>query len=119
MPVFHGPRKNRASEFARGARRKRIFKEDPYMAAISGTRALENCRHAPLPACVQKCARVVSPCFLVEIHGEKPTGFVREKRINANGFFPEKMILDNEFGQGEELPACVDRPSSDPPACLS
>lgn len=37
MPMFHGPRQNRASEFARGVHWKRIFKEDPYMAAISGT----------------------------------------------------------------------------------
>jgi hypothetical protein len=91
------------------------------VGSVSGTRTLENCGHTQLLAGVEECARIVGPRSLVEIHGEKPAGFVVEKRINANGLFPEEMALDDRVGQWEELsgvlvdllpilgPACVDR----------
>jgi hypothetical protein len=42
------------------------------------------------------------PMFFVEIHGQKPAGFVLEKRINANGLFPVEMVPYNRVGQREE-----------------
>src|SRR5664280_3025148 len=106
MPAFHSPRENRASEFARGARRKRMFKEDPNMAAISRARAFQGRWHVQLLACIEKRAGVVSPCLLIEIHSEEPAGFVWKEGINANGFFPKEMILNNRVAQWEKFP-CI------------
>jgi len=78
MPALHSPGENRASNFACGARRNCLFKEDPNMAAISRSRTFQGRWHVQLLACSEKRAGVVSPCFLIEIHGEKPTGLVRE-----------------------------------------
>jgi hypothetical protein len=64
-----------------------MYKEDPNVAAVPATRPLENGWHAQLPACVEKGARVVSPCLLMEIHGEKPADFVRE-RTDKQGQIP-------------------------------
>jgi len=78
MPAFHSPRENRASKLACGICRNCMFKEDPNMAAISRARAFQGRWHLQFLACIEKRAGVVSPCFLIEIHGEKPTGLVRE-----------------------------------------
>src|ERR1019366_9401541 len=99
MPAFHSPRENRASKFACGICRNCMFKEDPNMAAISRTRAFQGRWHIQLLACVEKRAGVVGPSFLIEIHGEKPTGLVRKQRVNANSLFSEEMILNNHITQ--------------------
>ena len=78
MPAFHGPREDRASKFACGICWNCMFKEDPNMAAISRARPLQGRWHIQLLACIEKRAEVISPCFLIKIHGEKPTGLVRK-----------------------------------------
>lgn len=103
MPAFHRPCQKCASELAGGAGRDRKFKEYPDVAAVPRTRTLENRRHAQLPTGIEKCVRVIGPCLLIEIDSEKPAGFVQEKRIDANGLFPEEMVLDNRVGQRQEF----------------
>ena len=102
MSTFHRSGENRTSEFPRGARRQCLVEEYPRVSSVSGTRTLENCGHAQLLAGVMECARIADPCFFVEIHGQKPAGFVLEKRINANGLFPVEMVPYNRVGQREE-----------------
>src|SRR5260370_11978862 len=99
MPTFHSPRENRASKFACGICRNCMFKEDPNMAAISRARAFQGRWHVQLLACIEKRAGDVSPCFLIEIHGEKPPGLVRSKRVTANSLLSEVMILNNPVAQ--------------------
>src|SRR5271166_2073828 len=106
MPTFHSPRENCASKFACCICRNWLFKEDPNMAAISRARAFQCRWHVQLLARIEKGAGVVGPCFLIEIHGEKPTGLVREQRVNANSFFSEEMILNYHVAQWEEFP-CI------------
>ena len=60
-----------------------MFKEDPNMAAISRARAFQERWYIQLLACIEKRAGVIRPCFLIEIHGKKPTGLVFQERVRA------------------------------------
>ena len=104
MPALHGSREEHASEFARGNRRKRTFKEDPNVAALPGTRTFQGSGHVQLLACLKESQGVILPRFLVEVRREKPARFVRQERVHANGLLAQEMILDDGVGQREELP---------------
>ena len=103
MAPFHSAGENDAAKLARGDRWTCTIKEDPDVATASRAGTLQSRRHIQLPACIHERVRIFLPGSLVEIHGEKPAGFVRQQWVNANGFGPQQMILNRSLGQREKL----------------
>jgi hypothetical protein len=104
MSALHGSRENYAPQFARGDRWQRTLKEDPNVAALSGTRTLQGSGHTQLLASLKESLRVIFPRLLVEVRRQKPARLVGQEGIHTNGFSAQKVVLDDSVGEREELP---------------
>lgn len=81
----------------------RRCEEYPHVRAVARTRAFESRRDIPLTARFHKRPGVFSPGLLIEINGEKPTGFVNQQRVYANRDPAGQVIVYGLICQRQEL----------------
>jgi hypothetical protein len=95
---FHGLRQQSATHFAGEHGRDRRFEENPDMTAISRSRPFQIRGNARALASREERQRILPPCLLVEVRREKPTGFIKQERIDSYRLFPRQMLLNDFVG---------------------
>jgi hypothetical protein len=75
---FYGQGQQKRAQRTCGERQKRFGKEDPLVASLPGSGALEDCRDSPLPAHRQEGQGIVFPARVVEVDHQQPAGLVPE-----------------------------------------
>src|ERR1700694_2694251 len=99
MAVCHRPGQQGTTKLSGIGSEHRAVEEEPDVCSVSRPRALDGCWNLKSLACRSKSRGVCHPRRLVEIHSEKPTGFVGKKRVNADGLFPSEVIADCAIGE--------------------
>jgi hypothetical protein len=84
-----------ATELPRRPRRDGFGKEEPNVGPVPGTRAFDGNRKLHRAGGVYKRRYILLPRTLVEVDGQKPTGVILEKRINASDNPATQMIQDD------------------------
>jgi hypothetical protein len=75
------------------------IKEEPDVAAVARPGSFQRSRHAVTAAGFQEGGGVLSPSRFVKIDGEKPTGLVRQQRVDPDSGPPLKVVANRLVGQ--------------------
>src|SRR5262249_12003670 len=102
--AFEGGREQQRAELPSIARSNRLAEENPNVASLPRTRPLQGAWYVLHAACLDECKRVFRPAVPVEVHREKPTGFISEERIHtgdergrvtSSAYLTPQVILDH------------------------
>jgi hypothetical protein len=99
MARFHRPSEDYAAEFAGCRGWDRPFKEDPYMAALSRSRAFQYGWYVEFTADREKCGCIFMPCLLVEVSRQKPTRLIQKEWVDSNRKIAHKMGSHNVISE--------------------
>ncbi|MFN7924867.1 MAG: hypothetical protein U0Q16_32510 [Bryobacteraceae bacterium] len=100
VTALHRLGEQQRSQGARETSGNGPLEENPNVCPVSGTRAFNRRGYAEGGARVAKSSRIVFPCFLVEVHGEEPAGFIEQQRIHADRVLAGEMIVDRFVVKG-------------------
>ena len=92
-PALHRFGEDERAEFSRKRGGDGCREKQPHMPAIAGARAFQRGRNFKGPAGFHHRQHIYLPCFLIEIHGEKTTGLVREHRVDPSHEFLPRRVL--------------------------